>query len=78
MPVSAKPVSIPVGDAEVSGLLSEPPRPRACYVLAHGAGAGMNHPFLAAVAAGLAERCIATYRSQFPYMERGSKRPDPP
>ena len=51
---------------------------RACYVLAHGAGAGMTHPFMAAVADGLAERGIATLRYQFPYMERGSKRPDPP
>jgi hypothetical protein len=62
----------------VSGLLQTPPRARACYVLAHGAGAGMAHPFMAAVAAGLAERGIATLRYQFPYMERGSKRPDPP
>ena len=51
---------------------------RACYVLAHGAGAGMTHPFMAAAADGLAERGIATLRYQFLYMERGSKRPDPP
>src|SRR5262249_29312942 len=62
----------------VSGLLLAPSRPRACYVLAHGAGAGMNHPFMAAVATGLAERGIATLRYQFPYMEQGGKRPDPP
>jgi len=48
------------------------------YVFAHGAGAGMTHPFMAAVAAQLAERGIATLRFQFPYMEHGSKRPDPP
>ena len=67
-------------DAEqsVSGLLLAPAQPRACYVLAHGAGAGMAHPFMAKVAAGLAVRCIATLRYQFPYMERGSRRPDPP
>ena len=52
--------------------------PVACYVLAHGAGAGMNHPCLAAVAKGLAERNIATLRYQFPYMDKGSKRPDSP
>jgi uncharacterized protein len=46
--------------------------------MAHGAGAGMTHASLAAVAAGLAERGIATLRYQFPYMERGSRRPDPP
>jgi len=59
-------------------LLLNPSQARACYVLAHGAGAGMNHPFMAAVAAELATRDIATLRYQFPYMERGAKRPDPP
>ena len=62
----------------VSGLLMTPPRAGACYVLAHGAGAGMTHPFLEAVAAGLGARGIATLRYQFPYMEQRSKRPDPP
>ena len=76
---TAKSLTISVGDELcVSGLLQAPPRARAGYVLAHGAGAGMTHPFMAAVAAGLAERGIATLRYQFPYMERGSKRPDPP
>jgi uncharacterized protein len=76
---TAKPLTIAVGDGVgVSGLLQAPQRARACYVLAHGAGAGMTHPFMAAAAAGLAERGIATLRYQFPYMERGSKRPDPP
>ena len=76
---TAKPLTIAVGDGVgVSGLLQAPQRARACYVLAHGAGAGMTHPFMAAAAAGLAERDIATLRYQFPYMERGSKRPDPP
>ena len=50
----------------------------ACYVVAHGAGAGMEHPFMAAVADGLAARGIATLRYQFPYMETASKRPDRP
>jgi uncharacterized protein len=72
-------VSIGVGESiRVSGLLQAPPRARACYVLAHGAGAGMEHPFMAAVAAELAQRSVATLRYQFPYMERGTKRPDPP
>jgi len=66
------------GDHQVSGLLLAPKDARACYVLAHGAGAGMTHPFMAAVAEGLAKRGIATLRYQFPYMERGSKRPDTP
>lgn len=59
-------------------LLDAPATPRACYVLAHGAGAGMEHPFMAAIATGLAARGIATLRYQFPYMERGSRRPDTP
>jgi predicted alpha/beta-hydrolase family hydrolase len=75
----AEPITI-AGDHDihVSGLLQTPPQPRACYVLAHGAGAGMNHRFLAAVAAELSQRGIATLRYQFPYMEHGAKRPDPP
>ena len=62
----------------VSALLDLPQQARACYVFAHGAGAGMTHSFMAAVAAGLAERGVATLRYQFPYMEKGSKRPDAP
>jgi predicted alpha/beta-hydrolase family hydrolase len=62
----------------VSGILLVPKRATACYVVAHGAGAGMEHPFMAAVANGLFERQIATLRYQFPYMEKGSKRPDRP
>jgi uncharacterized protein len=71
-------VSITVDERQVSGLLQVPSPARACYVLAHGAGAGMAHLFMVAVADGLAERGIATLRYQFPYMERGSKRPDAP
>ena len=74
-----QPVTITVNDAQrVSGLLQSPPSACACYVLAHGAGAGMAHPFMSAIANGLAERGIATLRYQFPYMEQGSKRPDAP
>jgi uncharacterized protein len=62
----------------VSARLEVPVAARACYVLAHGAGAGMEHPFMSAVAAGLAERGVATLRYQFPYMERRARRPDPP
>jgi predicted alpha/beta-hydrolase family hydrolase len=77
--VSAKPIAIEgEGGVVVSGLLQTPPGARAAIVLAHGAGAGMRHPFMAAVADGLAERGIASLRYQFPYLERGSKRPDPP
>src|SRR5262249_12401689 len=62
----------------VSGLVQSPAEPRACYILAHGAGAGMTHPFMAAVANGLADRSIATLRYQFLYVEQRGKRPDPP
>jgi predicted alpha/beta-hydrolase family hydrolase len=62
----------------VSALLQLPRAATACYVFAHGAGAGMDHPSMVAVAAELAARNIATLRFQFPYMERGSRRPDPP
>jgi len=75
----AEPITIVVDVAtRVSALLLVPTRARACYVLAHGAGAGMSHAFMAAVAQELAERGIATLRYQFPYMEKGGKRPDPP
>ena len=74
-----QPVTLRVdGGRSVSGLLQAPRDARACLVLAHGAGAGMEHPFMAAVAAGLAGRGVATLRYQFPYMERGAKRPDAP
>jgi predicted alpha/beta-hydrolase family hydrolase len=79
--ISASPQSVTIAvDAtqRVSGLLQAPAGARACCVLAHGAGAGMTHPFMTLVADGLAERSIATLRYQFPYMERGSKRPDTP
>jgi predicted alpha/beta-hydrolase family hydrolase len=76
---NAEPTTIVVGTAHtISALSWMPPRARACYLLAHGAGAGMAHPFMHAVAAGLAERDIATLRYQFPYMENRGKRPDPP
>jgi predicted alpha/beta-hydrolase family hydrolase len=79
MRASPRPATITVDDTHrVSGLLQAPPEARACYVMAHGAGAGMAHPFMAAMANGLAERDIATLRYQFPYMEQGSKRPDTP
>ena len=59
-------------------LFDEAAEPFACYVFAHGAGAGMKHPFMAAGAKGLAARGISTLRYEFPYMERASKRPDTP
>jgi hypothetical protein len=65
-------------DTTVSALLDAPSGARAAFVLAHGAGAGMRHPFLTNVAEALAARGIACLRYQFPSMERGARRPDAP
>src|SRR5881296_2538343 len=70
------PVRARVG--EVSGLLLRPVGARLLYVLVHGAGAGMRHPFLESIVRRLAEQGIATLRYQFPYMEQRARRPDPP
>lgn len=77
--IAAQPLQIAVEKAgSVSALLIRPAQARACFVFAHGAGAGMAHPFMETVAQGLCERGVATLRYQFPYMEKGSKRPDSP
>jgi predicted alpha/beta-hydrolase family hydrolase len=79
MSTRSAPLTIPLSaGVTLSGLLDTPASAEACYVFAHGAGAGMDHPFMAAMASGLAERRVATLRFQFPYMEQGSRRPDPP
>src|SRR5204863_6974538 len=76
---TAQPLNIEITPtASVSALLIHPPQARACYVFAHGAGAGMANAWMETIAAGLAERGIATLRYQFPYMEKASKRPDSP
>jgi len=66
------------GQIRVSGLMQRPAAAKTCLVLAHGAGAGMDHPFMAALAHDLAAIGIATLRFQFPYIEIRGKRPDPP
>jgi hypothetical protein len=73
-------LQIDVGErlGTVSGILLRPSNAWAGYVMAHGAGAGMRHPFMAAVAESLAQQGIATLRYQFPYTESGGRRPDPP
>src|SRR5215475_6787936 len=77
--MDAEQIRIALADgASVSGLWLKPEGARAALVLGHGAGAGMTHRSMAAVADGLAERGVATLRYQFPYMEKGSKRPDRP
>jgi predicted alpha/beta-hydrolase family hydrolase len=67
-----------VGEGFVSGLLLRPDNAQALYVFAHGAGVGMTHRSMAGNAEGLARRGVATLRYQFPYMEKGGGRPDPP
>lgn len=79
MKAAVTPLRIPLPSGTiVSAMLRRPAQPGGCVVLAHGAGAGMNHPFMADLAAALGERDIATLRFQFPFMEQGSKRPDSP
>jgi predicted alpha/beta-hydrolase family hydrolase len=74
-----QPVTMPIGDGDaVSGLWQIPDSPRAWLVLAHGAGAGMTHRSMAAIAEGLSGQGVATLRYQFPYMEKGGKRVDSP
>jgi predicted alpha/beta-hydrolase family hydrolase len=76
--VESQAVSIPVGADQVSGLFLRPEDAKALYLFAHGAGAGMSHSAMESNAQGLAARGVATLRYQFPYMEKGSRRPDPP
>jgi uncharacterized protein len=71
-------LKLAVDDATVSALWMQPSKPLANYVFAHGAGAGMNHSFMADLSQALFEQSVATLRYQFPYMERGSKRTDSP
>ena len=71
-------MQITVGEGQVSGLLLRPDGAKALYLFAHGAGAGMTHRSMESCAQGLAERGVATLRYQFPYMEKGSRRPDLP
>lgn len=79
MAAGSKRLTIDVNDTtQVSGLLEIAKGSKLCLVLAHGAGAGMEHPSMTAIAQDLAARNIATLRYQFPYMERGEKRTDAP
>jgi predicted alpha/beta-hydrolase family hydrolase len=74
-----QPLTLTLANGEtVSALWQSPADPQALLVLAHGAGAGMTHRHMAATADGLEELGVATLRYQFPYMEKGGKRPDPP
>ena len=76
--MQAQSVQIPFDDMTLSGLWLAPEGATAQLVLAHGAGAGMHHVFMETITQALAEKGVATLRWQFPYMEKGSKRPDSP
>jgi predicted alpha/beta-hydrolase family hydrolase len=77
--MDAEPLTVRIDAASsVSGIWQPAATSRACLVLAHGAGAGMTHRAMAAIAEGLAARGVATLRYQFPYMEKSGKRVDPP
>lgn len=78
MPVPETPVTISVGDIQVSGLYARPDNPFATLVLAHGAGAGMEHPFMGGFTQALNDDGVATLRFNFPYREAGRKFPDRP
>jgi uncharacterized protein len=80
VPVLTQDLRLHVGDGvgDVSGILLRPEDAWALYVLAHGAGAGMRHRFMERIAHALAARGVATLRYQFPYVEAGGRRPDPP
>ena len=77
---SPRDIELDVGPdlGRVSGLLTRPHDAWLLYILAHGAGAGMRHRFMEAIAAALSDRGVATFRYQFPYMEAGGRRPDSP
>lgn len=78
MAVPESPVAIAVGDSTVSGVFARPEHAVATIVVAHGAGAGMEHPFLCGFTRALNQEGIATLRFNFPYREAGRKFPDRP
>jgi predicted alpha/beta-hydrolase family hydrolase len=78
MPASEVPLTLAVGDVTVSAVYARPQNPSATVVVAHGAGAGMEHPFLRGFTAALNELGMATLRFNFPYREAGRKFPDRP
>ncbi|GAB3566144.1 alpha/beta hydrolase [Arthrobacter alkaliphilus] len=78
MRTAESPVTIDVDGTPISGIYARPDKPAATVVLAHGAGAGMEHPFLAGLAHALNDDGVATLRFNFPYREAGKKFPDRP
>ncbi|MFH5877698.1 alpha/beta family hydrolase [Arthrobacter sp. NA-172] len=78
MRVTESPLTIDVDGTPISGIYAGPDKAAATLVLAHGAGAGMEHPFLAGLAHALNDDGVATLRFNFPYREAGRRFPDRP
>jgi predicted alpha/beta-hydrolase family hydrolase len=78
MPAPEVPLTLVVGDVTVTAAYARPDNPSATVVVAHGAGAGMEHPFLSGFSAALNGMGIATLRFNFPYREARRKFPDRP
>lgn len=78
MPLAESPITFDVGDVQVSGVYARPDNAFATLVVAHGAGAGMEHPFLSGFTRALNDDGVATLRFNFPYREAGRKFPDRP
>lgn len=78
MQVAESRVAIDVDGTPISGIYARPDKPFATLVLAHGAGAGMEHPFLSGLARALNDDGVATLRFNFPYREAGRRFPDRP
>ena len=78
--MKAEKISLRVSDSfgMVSAELMAPVKIDFLYVFAHGAGAGMSHPFMLRLATALLSFNIGTLRYNFPFVEKGAKRPDPP
>lgn len=71
-------IKIPSLSESVTGIIQTPKQVKAILVIAHGAGAGMTHPFMESLAEVFEQKKIATLRFNFPYMEKGGRRPDGP
>lgn len=71
------PVALPAGEVEVSALLGRPDGAWALVAVAHGAGAGMGHPFLSGFVKAMRAEGVATLRFNFPYLEAGRRMPGP-
>ena len=70
-------LTIEDGRVNVAGMYARPTDPPVTLVVAHGAGAGMDHPFIAGFTRAMNDLGVATLRFNFPYIENGRRSPDP-